>query len=373
MRNISLFLLLSLPFLSLAQEVKPFEIKAINAGDVKKIYLMYYSFDDDEKILDSAIVKDGRFSLKGEIKGVSYAGLLFREHINNQNERSSKDTWFYLHPGKTEIDFSKEDKVTGGSEEVLTYLAFKKEVDEKRDFYKSAEYLDKRKEIEHLLNQVKEKEEALNQVYGNPKDVFQKSKLDFIKNHPDNPLSLMFVSDLAGSKPNADELFPIFNSLSPELKSSKRGKRFETMLKGLAFVVGAQSVDFGQATPEGKTIKLSDLKGKYVLVDFWASWCVPCRQENPNIVKAYQQFKDKNFEILAVSLDNDKASWEKAIKDDKLTWLHISDLKGWKNEVAGIYAIRAVPSNFLIDPQGKIIAKNLRGEELEKVLSQVIK
>jgi len=373
MKIISLLLFVCLSTVGFAQELKPFQIKAINVPDGKKVFLMYYSFEDDEKLLDSATVKDGKFSISGELKGVSYAGILFRENINNQNERSTKDTWFYLNPGENLMDFSKDEKITGGSADVLKYLAFKKEVEDKRSFYKSAEYLEKRKDIDALMAQVNEKEKELTKVYGNPKDVFQKAKLDFVKNNPANPLSLLFVEDLSGPKPNAEEIFPIFNSLSSELRSSKKGKRFETMLKGLAFVVGAQSVDFGQNSPDGKLVKLSDLKGKYVLVDFWASWCVPCRQENPNIVKAYKQYKDKNFEILAVSLDNDKASWEKAIKDDQLGWLHISDLKGWKNEVAGIYAIRSVPSNFLVDPQGKIIAKNLRGEELEKALAQLIK
>ena len=141
-------------------------------------------------------------------------------------------------------------------------------------------------------------------------------------------------------------------------------------MRARALVVGADAYDFEQNDVNGKPVKLSDFKGKYVLIDFWASWCKPCRQENPNVVKAYQAYKDKNFEILGVSLDSDKNNWLKAIKDDGLTWTNVSDLKGWKNEVGELYAIKAVPTNYLISPEGKIIAKDLRGADLEKFLAE---
>lgn len=126
-------------------------------------------------------------------------------------------------------------------------------------------------------------------------------------------------------------------------------------------------------TPEGKTITLSSFRGKYVLVDFWASWCGPCRRENPNVVAAYNQFKDKNFTILGVSLDEDREKWKEAIAKDKLTWTHISDLQGWQSIAARDYNINAIPANFLIDPEGKIIAKDLRGDDLAATLSTLLK
>jgi peroxiredoxin len=140
------------------------------------------------------------------------------------------------------------------------------------------------------------------------------------------------------------------------------------------------SLDDGAMAPEvtlpaadGKMIALTSLRGKYVLLDFWASWCGPCRGENPTVVAAYEKFKDKNFTVFSVSLDNNKDAWEKAIKDDGLSWIQVSDLKGWSSAAAHTYAVQSIPANFLIDPKGKIIARNLRGDRLEETLQDVLK
>jgi peroxiredoxin len=136
---------------------------------------------------------------------------------------------------------------------------------------------------------------------------------------------------------------------------------------------GAMAPEVSLPGTDGKIITLSSFRGKYVLLDFWASWCGPCRGENPNVVAAYERFKDKNFTILGVSLDNKKEAWEKAIKDDGLVWTQVSDLKGWSSAAAALYAVQSIPTNFLIDPKGKIIARNLRGNELEEMLQEVLK
>lgn len=137
--------------------------------------------------------------------------------------------------------------------------------------------------------------------------------------------------------------------------------------------VGTAAPEISLPTPDGKTITLTSFKGKYVLVDFWASWCGPCRKENPNVVAAYNQFKDKNFTILGVSLDDNKEKWTEAIAKDGLTWTHVSDLQGWQSVAARSYEVQSIPANFLVDPNGVIIAANLRGEELAAKLTELLK
>ncbi|MEL6922586.1 MAG: TlpA disulfide reductase family protein [Bacteroidota bacterium] len=138
-----------------------------------------------------------------------------------------------------------------------------------------------------------------------------------------------------------------------------------------SLVMGAEAPDFTATTPEGEDMSLSELRGKVVMIDFWASWCGPCRRENPNVVALYNKYKSKGFEILGVSLDRSKAPWLKAIETDGLTWHHVSDLKGWKNEVAQMYNVSSIPQTILLNEQGEIIARNLRGEQLAQRLAEI--
>ena len=158
-----------------------------------------------------------------------------------------------------------------------------------------------------------------------------------------------------------------FKQIDPA--TTGRLKKEVSLLSNL--MVGGTAPDFSQETPEGEPLRLSDLRGKVVLIDFWASWCGPCRAENPNVVKVYEKYREKGFEILGVSLDNKRDRWLKAIKADELTWPQVSDLKGWQNEVAQAYGVHSIPQTILLDPEGKIIARNLRGQRLEQKLAEL--
>jgi peroxiredoxin len=197
---------------------------------------------------------------------------------------------------------------------------------------------------------------------------------NLVSRYPNSSVSLIIVDRYIYPTPKTtDFVEPLFNMFSSDLKQSAKGKRIASIIENINNTrIGKFAPDFEQNNTENKSIKLSDYRGKYVLLDFWASWCHPCRDENPYLLAAYKQFKDKKFTIVSVSLDTDKAEWIKAIEEDKLIWPQLSDLMGGNNAAAALYGISSIPRNFLIDPDGKIIAKDLRGAELSKTLENII-
>lgn len=196
---------------------------------------------------------------------------------------------------------------------------------------------------------------------------------NFVREHSNSVVGpFIALSQLAGRLEYAD-MKELVDGFAPELAQSEYVVQLTKILDEAAkTALGAEAPDFTMNDPEGNPFTLSSLRGKYVLIDFWASWCGPCRKENPNIVAAYNKYKDKGFDILGVSLDRDKAAWLRAIQDDHLDWHQVSDLKYWQNEVARLYGVNTIPHSILLDPDGKIIANNLRGNELDEKLAELL-
>jgi len=198
----------------------------------------------------------------------------------------------------------------------------------------------------------------------------------YLQKNTNSVIALYIFNQYAGYDINPDDAEPIFLALSESIRNSAGGKEIkEKMETAKKTGIGRMAIDFTQNDTLGNPVTLSSFRGKYLLLDFWASWCGPCRAENPNVVAAFNQYNSKGFDVLSVSLDqpNGKEKWLKAIHDDKLTWTHVSDLKFWNNQVSVMYGIQAIPQNFLIDPQGKIIGKNLRAESLNQKLQEIFK
>jgi len=188
-----------------------------------------------------------------------------------------------------------------------------------------------------------------------------------------NSLAGFYAATTLDQSQYESELIAFAEEVKTKFPKNKAVQSFVNKMEGIKPVsVGQIAPEFELNDTEGKLVKLSDFKGKYVLLDFWASWCAPCREENPNIVRQYETFKTKGFTVLGVSLDEDKSDWLKAIKSDRLTWSHVSELKRWDGKVTNQYKVEGIPASFLLDPQGKIIAKNLRGVDLQNYLEKML-
>lgn len=199
-------------------------------------------------------------------------------------------------------------------------------------------------------------------------------QISMIKESPHSLVSLLILSDLMRMKQlSTSEIKKHFQSFPETLQSTAIGQQIEkTIETAAATAVGVKAPEFSGPTPDGKTLALKDVLGKVTLIDFWASWCNPCRAENPNLVKVYKKYHDQGFNIIQVSLDKTKEKWVTAIKDDQLDWLHVSNLKFWQDPIARKYNIRSIPAAFLLDENGVIIARDLRGDDLEKKVAEAL-
>jgi len=322
-----------------------------------------YLINRETGMRDSVSLDHGFFKFSGKADTPAMSTI----SLNNQYKR------FFLENGKIAILVKKDSvsyaQITGTkTQDEYNYFQdqFSKKLNDRMDIldkaYDSASNAKNTRATDSL--------EKLYKVLDNDQ---KQLVAEFTRSHPGSIVSAYEIYSNFSYNPPVNKLDSIYKMLDSAMQNSYYGKMIQkTIVKEKLTAIGNPAPVFENNDVNGKPVSYTSLKGKYILLDFWASWCGPCRQENPAVVKAYHRFHNKGFDIFGISLDTDKSKWMAAIKKDGLDWTQVSDLKGWKADVVSLYGVQGIPMNYLLNDKGIIIAKGLRGEDLDKKLQELL-
>jgi len=339
MKRLIYLVLLVLPINSIAQNT--FTLQGKVGYNNAAIAILTYKVDGISKS-DTAKVKNGVFTFTGSVQKIAGANLDMRYYAVAGFTNTADNLAFYLENKNIIISSSnyvKNSKITGSplNDENIKMQEYVKQANAQSSKAKS--------------------------------DVYAQYALK----HTDSFIGLAALMNSIVRDVDENTTQAIFDKFPQDLKNMPLGKNIQSTINAFKNTrPGSIAMNFTQNNEKGIPVSLSDFKGKYVLIDFWASWCVPCRTENPNLVATFNEFKNKNFTVLGVSLDRIKENWLKAIKDDRLAWAQVSDLQYWDNAVSRMYAVKGIPTNILVGPDGKIVGNNLFGPQLKQRLTELI-
>jgi len=342
-------------------------------ADSTRVFLTKIGEQRQRVNLDTALVKDGKFIFTGIADSVPVMNFVFVDGLNGYNA-------IIIENGDIEFSAQKDSlsaATVGGTYQNDIFMGYMKEL------------LRMQKQAQSIQRDMQEAKgindsvtfNALDEEYSEMLEESKEFEVGYIKENPNTLIAALLIDKgIAQNQLTAEEVTELYEMLSPEIKNTEAAKDIlknieaqkESEERNKSTEVGAKAPLFSGPTPSGEQLALNDVLGKVTLIDFWAAWCRPCRAENPNIVAAYKKYHDKGLNVIGVSLDRKAEDWKKAIADDGLTWNHVSNIAYFNDPIAQLYNVQAIPAAFLLDENGVIVAKNLRGPALEQKIAELL-
>ena len=361
------FIVITVIFVGCSSKNGEFTINgSVDLEDGNMVYRIVADANQQPMVIDSIAVMGGEFKMSGLVQSPDVNFFSVQNLIGNFP--------FIIESGNINVSLYKDSLMSSKAVGTASNDAFMKYKRETKVFINSMNGIGSELQQANFVGDTLLASDLKDQ-YQDIQFQIKSYEIDFVENNPDSFVSVLILERFVMTKQmSKEEAKPLYDNLSSRIKNSKTGKKLDQTINSptAPAEVGQTAPIFEGPSPTGKMVKLNDILGKITIIDFWASWCRPCRVENPNLVRTYNKLKAKGLNIVGVSLDKSKDSWIKAIEDDGLQWSHVSHLQFWNEPIAKAYQVRSIPATFILDHKGTIVAKNLRGKALEQKVEELL-